>query len=354
MLLAQSEAATHFPGQSLLGREAIPPQFTLPPLIAGIDCKRTAELGRFVQSILEFSPDSPSVISSAEFPMLYNLLQKAREDMQSVFESLKAAPRDAVSTLFSCPIGTEPKLLLYPVAVSIRLEGYDYGRIADKYFRKPGDPKSLGTTVSFRFLPQESQGRLLLINEGDGITGQRTDAEIQRTEQHELMHALFNCCFRKSDFLSTDDLTKTMETMPLPSDYRTHADLAHRLYSGMAEASRSEIIAYYSTGDRNLTLQNVGAHYWQEHLSAVKEFIRNAAIDGQEGDQLYAIYHGAALQYFKELRNYAALAKGLYESVSSENPLNTHKITAFLLETGLYEISERFYPTEWQSTRYAA
>lgn len=306
-----------------------------------VDLPRAIRLGKYIESLFRLEKYYPiSSINSAEFPEISNHLNEIHFRMLPYFITMQREPSNSISSIFSTEVNNQPQIHIYPMAIVVRMEGYDYARIADKYCRSPTDPKSLGTTASFNFLPEAPRGRLLLINEGDGAHGVRSEAEIIKTERHELTHALFNTCFSKSPLFTTEDLSNELSTLKDHDEPGCHNELAIKLLNSMGESARSEVIAYFSTGDTNLVLQNVGAHWWNHHFECIEQFIDNKISDHNSAELISEIYLKAEQHFLEKLREYAFIAKELYREASRGVGLSHYEITALLLECPFSEASK--------------
>jgi hypothetical protein len=198
-----------------------------------------------------------------------------------------------------------------PIAVVLTIDGMTYGQFADVWHLRRQDTISLGSTLMLDTLPQELRGRVVVVNEGDGYFGSRSPDQIKSTERHELLHVLFNEFFSSTQFMTTLELARRLNSKNGIDDKEAYRELAQDLADSMFERARSEIISYCACGDFDIEPFEVDAQYWKDHIDAVVKYLDAQGFDDQRSDEILKVFVDSYEAYWRDTNRYLNVASTL-------------------------------------------
>lgn len=147
----------------------------------------------------------------------------------------------------------------------IYLDGKDYALIDSDDKKNPKSISSSGCTLFYRYwLPQELQGKIILLNRGGKETGIKTSEELTKTRNHEIRHLVF-MEFHDQQNLMVFDAKDALTKCKTEQDYQRVSEM---IYEYFVEGAKDEIIAYFSNGQLN---GNYSALRFNQYQMSIKK-----------------------------------------------------------------------------------
>jgi len=250
-----------------------------------------------------------------------------REQLRPHRERFVKDPKNAVEELFHKNIDYIPKVEFLPIGVIIWVKESDFNAFRQTESEQMNSTH--GATIHNATLPNEFQGRVVLINTG---TQEKPNsaAEMSVTRRHEIKHMVF------SSFHATEPNAMPPERVRrwLP---QLRSVMEHRKYmrvwkESYANEAQDEVIAYASHGNLEVDIFSLGLQRMLGDLGLIGEDM------GMES-AVYEEYTETCRQLLRELREYQYVTKMLYTATQKPHTLlSREKVEALLQNTPFQKI----------------
>lgn len=157
-----------------------------------------------------------------------------------------------------------------PIGLVIYLDEQDYALI-ESDDKSPKSIPSKGVTLSSDWLPQELQGKIILLNKGGNESGVKTAEELASTRGHEIRHIVFRDFHAQQSETYMADTREALARCKTEQDYRQVSDA---IYTDFVEKAKDEIIAYFSQGKFDESYSALRFHQYQWHVEEVENALR--------------------------------------------------------------------------------
>lgn len=146
-----------------------------------------------------------------------------------------------------------------PIGFIIYLDEQDYALI-ESDDKSPKSIPTKGVTLSNDWLPDELQGKIILLNKGGKESGIKTEEELASTRRHEIRHILFREFHALQSKIYFSDAREAFLKCKTEQEY---LNVSGRIYEDFVEKAKDEIIAYFSQGEFNESYEALRFNYYQ-------------------------------------------------------------------------------------------
>lgn len=157
-----------------------------------------------------------------------------------------------------------------PIVLVIYLDEQDYALI-ESDDKSPKSIPSKGVTLSSDWLPQELQGKIILLNRGGNESGIKTADEIAGTRGHEIRHIIFRDFHAQQSETYMADTREALARCITEQDFRQVSDA---LYTDFVEKAKDEIIAFFSQGKFDESYSALRFHQYQWHIEEAETALK--------------------------------------------------------------------------------
>lgn len=157
-----------------------------------------------------------------------------------------------------------------PIGLVVYLNEQDYALI-ESSDKSPEYTPSSGVTLSDDWLPQELQGKIILLNRGGNKSGIRTTDELASTKGHEIRHIIFRDFHAQQSETYMFDTRRALTRCKTEQDYREVSDA---LYEDFVEKAKDEVIAYFSQGEFDESYSALRFHQYQWHVKEAETALK--------------------------------------------------------------------------------
>jgi hypothetical protein len=157
-----------------------------------------------------------------------------------------------------------------PIGLVIYLDEQDYALI-ESDDKSPKSIPSKGVTLSSDWLPQELQGKIILLNRGGNESGVKTSDELDSTRGHEIRHIVFRDFHAQQSETYMSDTREGLTRCKTEQDYR---QVSEAIYEDFVEKAKDEIIAYFSQGKFDESYSALRFHQYQWHVEEAETALK--------------------------------------------------------------------------------
>ena len=196
-----------------------------------------------------------------------------------------------------------------PVGFIIYLDENDYALVQTT----DNDPKSIssaGVTLFGKYLPKNLQGKIVLLNRGGKETDEKTKEDLLDTRTHEVRHILFSMFHEQQESLYIKDTRALLGSCKTEKDFQS---LSRRVSDSFTERAKDEIIAYFSGGDFDESLTDLGFDSYKWHIEEVNKALdKRKDLDEETKKSILDGFIKDRVKSFETIKRMRFVAERLY------------------------------------------
>jgi len=157
-----------------------------------------------------------------------------------------------------------------PIGFVIYLDEQDYALI-ESDDKSPKSIPSKGVNLLSNWLPEELQGKIILINSGGEESGLKSADEFASTRGHEIRHVIFRDFHAQQSETDSYNTREALMRCKTEQDYR---QVSETVYMYFIERAKDEIIAYFSQGKFDESYSALGFPLYRLHIEQVETALK--------------------------------------------------------------------------------
>lgn len=196
-----------------------------------------------------------------------------------------------------------------PIGLVIYLDEQDYALI-ESYDKSTKSISSKGVTLSSVWLPQELQGKIILLDRGGKEIGVKTAEELIGTRGHEIRHIVFQEFHAQSETYMSD----TREALAKCKTEQEYQKVSGAIYENFVEKAKDEIIAYFSQGRFDESYSGLKFDQYRWHMEEAEEALSKRSDMPEETKRaILKTFTNNRRKCFETIRGIRFIAESMYK-----------------------------------------